>query len=210
MIYETINQFVKTAKTSRSSVYRFYKKNDGLWEETKLKSNKRLIPTTHAKYFDNEILFDELQTVALENKSLKRLIDLLADNDTLPATFWNLDWSFFFTVAYRAERNKKSCFRVMTALFDELNTKYGDSTDLRIFFTTEAFTNRKGYHNHFVIHVGNKQLQAQIVEDIQKFFEFDRVDCSVYDKYKAGLFYMSKDGLENEDWYFDSNIEPNT
>ncbi|MBC7410107.1 MAG: hypothetical protein H7339_17115 [Arcicella sp.] len=206
MIYETINQFVKTAKTSRSSVYRFYKKNDGLWEETKMKSNKRMIPQSHAKYFDSDLLFDELQTSILEIKSLRRLIDCLADKETLPATFWNLDWSFFVTVAYRAERNKKSCFRMMTAMFDEINTKYGDSTDLRMFFTTEPFANRKGYHNHFVIYIENRQLQTQIMQDIEKFFEYDRVDSSIYDKYKAGLFYITKDGLENEDWYFDCNL----
>lgn len=206
MIYETIKEFIKTAKTSRSTIYRFYKTNDLLWDETKLKSNKRLIPTTHVKYFDNEMLFDELQATIIENRSLKRLIDLLGDKETLPTTFWNLEWSFFFTVAYRAERNKKSCFRLMTAMFDELNNKYGDSTDLRIFFTTEPFTNRKGYHNHFVIYIEDKKLEAQVVQDIVQFFEYDRVDFSVYDKYKAGLFYMSKEGLENEDWYFDSNI----
>lgn len=206
MIYETINQFVKTAKTSRSSIYRFYKKNDGLWEQTKLKSNKRLIPQEHAKYFDSELLFDELQASILENKSLRRLIDCLADKETIPATFWNLDWSFFFTVAYRLERNKKSCFRMMTAMFEELNQKYGDSSDLRLFFTTEPFTNRKGYHNHFVIYVEDRKFQAQVMNDIQNYFESDRVDFSVYDKYKAGLFYMSKEGLENEDWYFETNM----
>src|SRR6218665_26041 len=206
MIYETIKQFITTAKTSRSSLCMFYKKNDGLWEETKLKFNKRLIPKTHTKYFDTEILFDELQTALLETKSLKRLIDLIADKETLPTTFWNLEWTFFFTIAYKAERNKKSCFRLMTAMFENLNSKYGDSSDMRIFFTTEPFTNRKGYHNHFVIYVQEKQIHSQIVQDIQKFFEFDRVDLSVYDKYKAGLFYMSKEGLENEDWNFDSNI----
>lgn len=207
MIYETIKQFIKTAKTSRSSIYRFYKKNDLLWEETKLKSNRRLIPTSHAKYFDHEMLFDELQDSIIENRSLRRLIDLLADKETLPSTFWGLEWSFFFTVAYRAERNKKSCFRLMTSMFDELNTKYGEETDLRIFFTTEPFTNRKGYHNHFAIYVEDKQLHGQIVEDILKFFEFDRLDFSPYDKYKAGLFYMSKEGLKNEDWDFNSNIK---
>ena len=207
MIYETINQFIMTARTSRSSIYRFYKKNDGLFDETKLKSNKRLIPQSHAKYFDSALLFDELQATMQENKSLRRLIDCLADKDTIPTTFWKLDWSFFFTVAYRFERNKKSCFRLMNAMFEEINTKYGDSCDLRFFFTTEPFTNRKGYHNHFVMHISNRQLQSQIVQDIQKFFEYDRLDFSVYDKYKAGLFYMSKEGLENEDWFFESNIE---
>lgn len=75
------------------------------------------------------------------------------------------------------------------------------------FFTTEPFSNRKGYHNHFVIYIENRQLQSQVMQDIEKYFEYDRVDAKVYDKYKAGLFYITKDGLENEDWYFDSNLK---
>lgn len=206
MIYETIKEFIKTAKISKSTIYRFYKTNNLLWEETKIKSNKRLIPKEHAKYFDSEILFDELQVILLENKSLKRLIDLLGDKDSLSTTFWNLKWSFFFTVAYKAERNKKSCFRLMSTMFQELETKYGDSSDLRIFFITEPFSNRKGYHNHFVIYAENKNLHTQIVQDINNFFEYDRVDFKPYDKYKAGLFYMTKEGLHNEDWDYNSNI----
>lgn len=200
MVYEKINEFTKRANISRSKLYRFYKKNTDLWEETKLKSNKRHIPTAHAKYFDNEVLFDELKTMMLENKSLKRLIDCLADKDTLQSTLWEMEWSFFFTVAYRAERNKKSCYRLMNSLYEELQAKYGDSTQLRMFFTTEPFTNRAGYHNHFVIHIEDKKLYQQVVEDIQTFFSNDRIDCSIYDKYKAGLFYMAKEGLQNEDW----------
>ena len=85
-------------------------------------------------------------------------------------------------------------------MFDELQTKYGDSTKLRIFFTTEPFNNRDGYHNHFVVYIEEKKLHQQVVEDIYQFFSNDRIDCSIYDKYKAGLFYMTKEGLQNEDW----------
>lgn len=199
MVYEKINEFIRIAGISRSKLYRFYKKNDELWQETKIKSNKRLIPASHAKYFDTEILYDELQTMMLENRSLKRLIDCLADRDTLQTTLWEMEWSYFFTVAYRNERNKKSCYRLMNALSDELQTKYGDSTELRIFFTTEPFNNRVGYHNHFVIHIKDKKLHEQVVSDIHQYFQYDRVDSSIYDKYKAGLFYITKDGLQNED-----------
>jgi hypothetical protein len=56
----------------------------------------------------------------LENKSLRNLIDCLADKDTLVKTFWEMEWSFFFTIAYKFNRNKKSCYRLMNALFNEL------------------------------------------------------------------------------------------
>lgn len=200
MVYEKIDEFVVTAGISRSTLYRFYKKNDEFWSETKIKSGRRMIPTMHAKYFDSEALFDELKTAKLENKSLRNLITYLADKDTLCRTFWDLDWSFFVTVAYQAERNKKSCFRLMHLLNDELTEKYGDDTKIRMFFVTEPFTNRKGYHNHFTLYIENKKLEPLVCNDIRKFFEYDRVDISAYDMYKAGLFYMTKAGLEGEDW----------
>lgn len=90
-------------------------------------------------------------------------------------------------------------------MYDYLNDKYKDSKKLRLFFTTEPFTNRNGYHNHFVIYVEDKKLHEQIVADIQEYFNYDRVDVSIYDRYKAGLFYMSKDGLSGEDWDFINN-----
>lgn len=200
MVYEKVNEFVITAGISRSTLYRFYKRNQEFWQETKLKNNKRFIPSTHAKYFDSEALFDELKTAQLENKSLRNLITCLADKDTLPRTFWDMNWSFFVTVAYHAERNKKSCFRLMHQLNEELTEKYGDDTKIRMFFTTEPFTNRKGYHNHFTLYIENKKLEPQVCNDIRKFFEYDRIDILAYDMFKAGLFYMTKEGLQGDDW----------
>jgi len=124
MIYQTIKEFIKTAKTSRSTIYRFYRTNDLLWDETKLKSNRRLIPTAHAKYFDSEILFDELQASSLENRSLKRLIDLLADKETLPTTFWGLGWSFFFPLMARIYHK---IVDIDSADLQSVPTKIGDS-----------------------------------------------------------------------------------
>lgn len=207
MVYEKLNEFLLTAGISRSTLYRFYKKNEEFWSETKLKSNKRLIPINHAKYFDSEILFDELKTSTIEIKSLRNLISCLADKNSLPSFFWHMDWSFFLTVAYKADRNKKSCYRLMHSLNEELVAKYGDETKIRIFFTTEPFTNRKGYHNHFFIYIEKKKLESQILQYINNFFEYDRVDSSVYDMFKAGLFYASKEGLQNEDWDFITNEE---
>lgn len=200
MKYEKINEFVNTARSSRSSVYRFYSKNEELWSETKIKGNKRLIPVDHAKYFDSEIMFDENKVLMLENQSMKNLIDCLVDKDSLQYRLWQMGWDFFFTISYRAERNKKSCFRQMTGLYESLIKKYGEESGLRIFFTTEPFTNRTGYHNHFVIRVENEKLKEEVVNEINKHFSYDIVDVTKYDKYKAGLFYISKEGLVNEDW----------
>lgn len=202
MKYENLKEFIKNTKTSKSTIYRFYKRNEDLFAETKLSNGKRKFPIDHTRYFDSEIMFDENKILRQENKSMRNLIDCLTDKESLQHTFWQMDWSFFFTVAYKSERNKNSCFKQMHGLYDSLNKKYQDSTKLRLFFTTEPFTNRKGYHNHFVIHIEDKKLHEQIVTDIQQYFNYDRIDVSKYDKYKAALFYMTKDGLNGEDWDF--------
>jgi hypothetical protein len=198
--YEKVKNFLKRIKKSKSTLYRFYKKNEELYNETRMKKNNRLIPISHAKYFDSEVLHDENKLLRQENKSMRILIDCLMDKDSLPSTFWHMDWSAFMTVAYHAERNKKSCYKQMTAMYDSLIENFGDETDIAVFFTTEPFTNRKGYHNHFVLNVKKKSLLEEVINHITKFFKYDRVDYSIYDKYKAGIFYISKEGLVNEDW----------
>lgn len=205
MKYENLMKFIITTKSSKSTIYRFYKKNEDLFLETKLSSGKRMFPVDHARYFDSEVMFDENKILRQENQSMRNLIDCLADKESLQHTFWQMDWSFFFTVAYKADRNKNSCFKQMHSLYDYLNEKYGDSTDLRMFFTTEPFTNRKGFHNHFVLYIEDKKFHEQIVSDIQEHFNYDRTDVSIYDRYKAGLFYMTKKGLSGEDWDFIDN-----
>lgn len=210
MKYENIKTFIKSTKSSKSTIYRFYKKNQELWSETQFKNGKRLFPVDHARYFDSEVMFDENKILRQENQSMRNLIDCLAEKNSFQHTFWEMDWSFFFTVAYKSERNKNSCFKQMQGMYDYLTEKYGTSTGLRLFFTTESFPNRKGYHNHFVIHIEDKKLHEQIVTDIQEYFNYDRTDVSKYDRYKAGLFYMSKEGLSGEDWDFINNSKNTT
>ncbi|QGK75027.1 hypothetical protein [Flavobacterium sp. SLB02] len=207
MKYENIIEFKNTTKASKSKIYRFYNKNEDLFSATMLKNGKRLFPIDHARYFDSEVMFDENKILRQENQSMRNLIECLEDKDSLQSTFWQMHWSFFFTVAYKLDRKKNSCFKQMHGLYDYLVEKYGNTTDLRIFFTTEPFTNRKGYHNHFVIYIEDKKLHKEIVTDIQAYFSYDRIDVSQYDKYKAGLFYMSKDGLNGEDWDFINTIK---
>lgn len=210
MKYEGIKQFTITTKTSKSTIYRFYKKNIDLWAETKMSGNKRVYPKEHARYFDSEIMFDENVMLRQENKSLRNLIDCLADKSTYQYTFWEMDWTFFGTIAYKSERKKISCYKQMTGLFNHLNNLFGSQTKLRLFFTCEPFANRAGYHNHFVLFVENQKLQQQVYGEIENYFEFDRVEVKNYDRYKAGLFYISKEGLNGEDWdYLDNtNQQP--
>jgi hypothetical protein len=200
MQIENIKEFEKRTNNSKSTIYRFYKKNPELWSETTLKNNKRLFPVTHAKYFDSEIMFDENKILVQENRSMKNVIDCLMEKESLQARLWFMDWSYFVTVAYSHERNKKSCYRMMNGLYDELVKKYGENAEVRIFFTTEPFTNRKGYHNHFVVYCSDKNLNEVIQNDIAEYFNGNRLSVEPYSRYEAGLFYMVKEGLVNEDW----------
>lgn len=206
MRYYDLKQMINETRTSKSTIYRFYRKNEELKAETKLKG-KRMYPEVHVKYFNSELLFDENKWLLAENKSMRNLIECLADKDSFPTTLWYMDWTFFYTVSYKLERNKKSCYRQMSALYDELINEFGEETEIRIFFTTEAFTNRVGYHNHFVIYIKNERLRNDIVKAIETFFSYDIVQGMVYDKFKAALFYTAKEGLHLEDWdIFGNNL----
>lgn len=199
MNIEPLKEFIKRTKVSESTIKRFYRKNPDLKSEIIFRK-RNYYPIEHARYFNSELLFDENKQLRQENNAMRNVINCLMDKDSLQKNLWYMEWSFFFTIAYKVERNKKSCFRMMHGLYDKLIEHYGDRTELRLFFTTEPFANRKGYHNHFVIYVSNKSLVEAITDEISLYFENDRVDSSLYDKYKAGLFYMTKKGLVSEDW----------
>ena len=200
MRIECLKEFIKRTNKSKSTLIRFYKKNPELKAEVKYARGKNYYPIDHARYFDSEIMFDENKELRQENRSMKNLIECLMDKNSMQTRLWYMDWSYFCTVAYKLERNKNSCRKMMNGLFDTLIERYGDQTDIRIFFTTEPFINKVGYHNHFVIHVSNKSLLESIDDDISLYFDFDRSECSKYDPYQAGLFYMVKNGMMGEDW----------
>lgn len=199
MKYENLNEFIESTTASKSKIIRFYNKYPEIKTETKMKGKKRMYPCEHVRYFNSEIMFDENLILRMKNKSMRNLIDCIADKDSLQFKLWSQDWSFFGTVAYRGERNKKSCFKQMHGLFNHLIEKYQD-TIIRLFFTTEPFTNRSGYHNHFVLYIGDNRLHDEVLQEIQGFFSFDRTEFNPYNKYEAGIFYMCKEGLVNEDW----------
>lgn len=200
MKYDTMEQFIERTGRSRSKINRFYKANPELDAETKFKGKWKMYPVEHLRYFKSEVMFDENKTLRLENDKMKSLLKCLQERNSLESTLWFLDWTFFVTVAYKNERNKKSCYRQMTGFYDFIINKYGADTALNMFFTTEPFTDRNGYHNHFVIFIEDQSLHSAIIADISNYFSFDRVDVKEYDQLKAGLWYISKGGLSGEDY----------
>lgn len=202
MKHENLKEFITSTKTSKSTVYRFYRKNQELKNDITVRNGKNYYPTEHVKYFSSEVMFDENKVLKQQNQSMKNLINGLMDRQSLPTRLWYLDWDFVFTVSYKLERNKNSCYRQMSGLYEMLEKKYGNDSTFRLFFTTEPFAERKGYHNHFVLQVGNKKLHEEVVEYVKEYFSYDRVSAGAYDPFKAALFYVAKakEGLVNEDW----------
>ncbi len=199
MKIEPLKEFVKRTQVSESTIKRFYRNNPELKAEV-VKRKKNYYPIEHARYFNSEIMFDENKQLRQENSSMRNVINSLMDKESMQSTLWYMDWSYFCTAAYKLERNKKSCRRMMGGLYENLLERYGDRTTIRLFYTTEPFANRNGYHNHFVIYISNKALENAIIDDISLYFEYDRLDCKIYDPYKAALFYMVKNGIHGDDW----------
>jgi len=202
MKYENIEKFAKRVGRSGRTIYRFYNANSDLKEQTKKKNGRRTIPIEHKKFWNTEILFDDNKALNKDSREAKNLIGYLYKNDNpLAIKFWHMKWSMFVSVDYKHERNKTYCFSMMQKLYEELEKKYGGNTTLRMFFVSETFANRNnGQHNHAVLYVSNEKLRPVILHDIYQFFKHDRVDGSDYTKYKGGLFYMMKEGMQGIDW----------
>jgi hypothetical protein len=202
MKYEKVDEFAKRVGINRRTIFRFYAKNANLKGETKIKGGSRIIPISHQKYWNTDILFDENKLLNSENRMMRSLIDQLYKNDNpMAIKLWQMNWSLFVTIDYKLEYSKIACFNVMHKLYEKLELKYGSSTALRMFFVTEPFSNRNnGQHNHIMLYVEDEACKTMILSEIHSFFMYDRVDYHDYCKYKAGFHYMTKQGLSGEDW----------
>lgn len=140
-----------------------------------------------------------------ENKYLKNLTLVLKDNHSFSYRLYQLKWEFFCTIAYKYSKTPNEAYESISQLYDFLISKY--QTDIKLFFTSEPFTNRTGYHNHFVLDVKKTIYLDMIKEDIISFFNTDRVDIQPYDENKAGIFYIAKNGLKEINWdIFGNNL----
>jgi hypothetical protein len=202
MKYEHIEKFATRVGKTRRTIYRFYNKNEDLREQTKIKNGKRFIPIEHKKFWNTEVLFDENKNLSDSNHNMRNLLDYLHDNrNPLANKLWGFDWSNFVSIDYKFERSKNYSITMMNKLYEMLDEKFGDNTTIRIFFTTEPFANRNnGQHNHMMIYIKNEVFTKLVLNEIKRFFKNDRVDSSKYNKYKGGLFYMMKEGMQGVDW----------
>ncbi len=146
----------------------------------------------------NEFLAPEIFSLIKENQQLGNTIRCLYNTGTIEHHLTMMDWDYFITISYEDALDRKRCFSIMHDLYERFeNNCFGGKT--RMFFTTEAFTNRKGCHNHFILKFEDanpKHLKEFIENNCPKGI----VDIKPYDKFKAGVFYVAKDGTQGEDW----------
>lgn len=185
---------------SRASIYRFYERNPELWNETKIKTKKRLIPEEHLIKITKTNIYAKALALDEQTVQLKRVVDLLLDPNTIQYRLYQMDWDWFGTIAFKNEVNKRGSYHKMLQAFDYIIGQFGKEIDLRMFFTVEPFTHRGGTHIHFILKVGNGLLKNAVIEELKGFFKNNRLDFKKYDKYKAGIYYISKNGLRGEDW----------
>ena len=185
---------------SRATIYRFYKKNPQLMSETKLKNKKRLIPEAHLILIAKTNIYGKHLKLNQDYTQLKRLVDVLAIPESLQLKLYQLDWDWFGTIAFKNDYNTSQSFHRMQQAYHHIIELYGKKTGFRLFYTVEPFTNREGTHIHFVMKVEASYLIKAITEELKKYFVNNRIELQEYDKYKAGVWYMSKHGLRGENW----------
>lgn len=195
-----LNETSEKTGVSRATIYRFYEKNPDLWKETKIKIKRRLIPEAHLNLITKTNIYAKALALDEQTVQLKRLVDLLANPNLIQYKLYQMDWDWFGTIAFKRDINKKYSYHQMLQAFDYIMNIYGKEIGLRIFFTVEPFNNREGTHIHFLLKVGNGLLTNAIIEELKGFFKNNRVDLKPYNKYKAGIYYIAKKGLQGTDW----------
>lgn len=144
-----------------------------------------------------EFMSPQVFELIKRNYQLARTIDCMHRTNTLEQHLSFLDWNYFVTIAPVDTMSKQKCYSAMSELYEMIEAySFGDST--RMFFTTEPFSNRKGYHNHFILKMdGNIK---GVTDFIMQYAPIGRVDVKPYDPELAGVFYICKEGKNGEDW----------
>lgn len=155
-------------------------------------------PHKYSYKFLSEFMNPAVFEVISRNRQLANTIDCLHSFDTLEQHLSFMEWDYFVAISYEQVLNKKTCYSLMSELYESFE-KYSFGGDVRMFFTTEPFDNRKGYHNHFVLKT-EKGNDGLLKEFIAKQCPDGIIDIKPYDKELAGIFYICKNGRDGEDW----------
>lgn len=194
-----MNEFTSTISTSRSTVNRFYKKYKSLKKERKKESRYMLIPESHIKYFRMDLMIEHELKLKKQVEQMKNLLECIRQGDDMQNFLWEMEWDLFATVSYKNIMRALTCVETMNRFYQQIKEIAGES-EVRLFFTTEAYMDRKGHHNHFVCYCSDKTLIPAIQEHIEHTFSRDQVDLQTYDENDTAIFYITKNGIQGADW----------
>ncbi|MDR5591895.1 hypothetical protein [Christiangramia sp. SM2212] len=200
MKYYSMNEFLNKIEVSRSTVSRFYSKYTQKADERKPSGKRLLIPETHIKYFNFDLMLEDEARINKRMRNMEKLLDCIRHKEDMPTFLFQMEWNIFGTISYRDELSSKSSYNRMQKIWNKIETKYKVNNSLRMYFTTEHYGIRDGHHNHFVIYSENKKYLEDINLMIKNMNKFDRVDLEEYDPYDSGIYYISKDGNKGERW----------
>lgn len=199
MKYYTMNEFTTTVKKSRSTVNRFYTNHKSLKGERKEQGRDRLIPEAHIKYFSLELMIENEVRLRMQIEQMKKLLNYIRNGDDLQNYLWGMEWDLFGTISYSNIMGALTCVSKMNKFYDQLRMIAG-SAEVRLFFTTEAYLERNGHHNHFVLHCSDKTILPEIQRFIQSYFKRNQVDLQPYNENDTGIFYITKHRTKGTDW----------
>jgi len=146
---------------------------------------------------ENKMLKNIIKEDKYKKEQLRRTIKCFNEKGTLQHHLSQLDWTYFVTISYAKTISKSNCFDCMHRVYNDL-VKIKNSTDVRMFFTTEQFANRTGFHNHVILKFENGKNFVE--EFFRKNTPRARIDVQLYNNELAGVFYICKEGLGDEDW----------
>ncbi|WMI65531.1 hypothetical protein RBH94_15880 [Aestuariibaculum sp. YM273] len=154
-------------------------------------------PYLYHKNFLEEFISPEVFGLLDRNRQLSNTIKCMHRTGSLEQHLSFLKWDYFVTISYKDALSSKMCFSAMSELYEKIEA-YSFSGDCRMFFTTEPFSNRKGYHNHLVLKMDANQ--NTVSEFVKKYSPVGIVDVQPYDYELAGVFYTAKDKHKNDEW----------
>lgn len=195
--YYTAKEISQITKVSKRTITRrrdeILKKNPE--SELFVMSKK---PFKYRFEFFQEFISLELFELMKRNHQQRNYIRKLKNpNETIENHLAILDWDYFCTISYKEVLNKERCFSSMTKFYESLVNSYPNKT-FRMYFTTEPFTNRKGYHNHFILRAGLENRDIQFF--MEKCLPQGKIDVQDYKEDVAGIHYVSKKGHQGIDW----------
>ena len=104
---------------------------------------------------------------------------------------WFSKWTHIITISPKGG-SLQYCTSRVSQFYDEINSRFGNKTNLRILYNSEKYAGGSGYHTHAILNIENKKLQPIIMKYLERYFKDDRIEVDTYDFKEGFLFYSIK------------------